>query len=758
MSDARTWSKVGVLLILGAISASAAWDSSQDPDTSSESQEAPTERFRHGGQDTNKNHVSDKWLSGEVKRDCRGCHQWDTQPVAGATFEMEVHVGLDTVCKSCHFAGLIYPDVNGANARLDPVRTWQFSFLHRDHGEMNCIECHAPEDSRVPEDIPIPRGAQFCAECHDESPEQGRKSLLEGYDKAKLIQGFLDRLNASAEKRSEQSAGFLHREHLVAPKIPLSLPEQLRKERGSCTKCHQALFDEAPARDSIPCRSAKFSFERSADDAENKGSCSECHLPRPDSGVKVSMKAETSPGLSLSKNTFRHFDHLGFKGRNDRSSDDAYEVVESKSCGACHDYTREKPTDDSCYSYTRLVADAQGAAYSYEGCESCHTQWTEGAPHKGWAERKCVLCHDFPGLDLSKERRHVFALRARTIEFEFSKSTHPFISSYSPEKSNKCSDCHRAPVTALPSRIIKSKFDHSVHLSNDAVGNDQCETCHTPALVRNTGKDAALGSSRVHADKLARSFDPDSCSECHKGTVDFVGTPANLGDAAEGSPRNPDTVDFPHDLHVDVDWQGDKMGCATCHSFPETPGARVGVKEGYDSCTACHGHDEKRFEDTAGVAQAEVDHCAECHKFGFPSIDPATPYPESVPELFLTAVSGAQNHPANRACETCHLDPPTVLEPTLAMFGVRLLPERSDSTETAKAKKKILHDTRGKPPNCWGCHWGDLGETTIDRAAKRAAPPWLGNRDPRSVRRLYDDVGDTYPGQKSWDQVPEEGQ
>ena len=185
MTQVPGWLALGLLALCGATSLS---DSRRD--------------FQH------RDHVQSDWLLGqtdEVARDCRGCHG----------YEEGKERDPQGVCRSCHYAGAFELEADpGFEEDLEALRSEVAiaGFRHADHLALTCYTCHAPLPGT--DTIPIPRGVDTCAGCHDPSAQLDLTLLVQSQEPtAGWRERFYDTLNDAGKVPSmgpDGFDGFLH--------------------------------------------------------------------------------------------------------------------------------------------------------------------------------------------------------------------------------------------------------------------------------------------------------------------------------------------------------------------------------------------------------------------------------------------------------------------------------------------------------------------------------------------------------------------
>ena len=637
-------------------------------------------------------HVAEAWMNPslpEEPRDCQGCHD-PSDPGAIESAQL---------CGACHVVNAANESLfavktrPGFDQRVDPGYKPLPGFTHGDHVILSCRECHAPETliaqlSERPAEgtggpfpsgpVPIRRGAAECARCHGSDGPEFRDTILRGaarervqspaYGPDRLARGLQQRLDASPEMGSNGFGPFLHRDHLRAPGRDLeSLLSGIASEDG-CAKCHSAALssDSLSPGGAPEGRPAPFVG----------GACADCHRTA-DSALSFVERGE-APG-SLTAGSFFHADHLRSPSSSKRASgiaaDAAYERIELEHCAACHRYGADEAQLD--FEFHREAA-------SYDGCLECHEApaWRTRS-HGEWQD--CAGCHTFagPASDFAGERPSADVLRRRPRTFRIATQAHPLVSGESVDEA--CSECHRAPVRELPSRIQEKPFQHATHLPPDPEADD-CADCHgarvdlatASADIGTVAGERALGTDDA---TIGLTYDPSACARCHLGSPPVP----SFGEA-----RRRSVTEFSHVAHLGKVHPDPAVGvvdCADCHTpidGKELTSFRT------TSCAECHDHADNAGI-TGNLGGTDATSCARCHRQGIPFLGDLP----TGDRRWILGVAGVQNHPLDTDCADCHLE----TEPEVPMLSV-------GNVSVAKGWTGDVHRGWGKPLGaCLRCHW-----------------------------------------------------
>ena len=677
--------------------------------------------FRHG------DHVQSDWFridrADEVARDCRGCHG----------YEEGKERDPQSVCRNCHYAGAFELEADpGFEEDLEALRSEVAvaGFRHADHLALTCYTCHAPLPGT--DTIPIPRGVDTCAGCHDPSAQLDLTLLVQSQEPtAGWRERFYDTLNDAGKVPSmgpDGFDGFLHTDHLrdVDRTMPLTEFSSSSDAQNDCGACHLSMRN-ATAR----------TLQENQYSLENCGRCHQGSGGEPQRFAEQSLLRPSRAAL-----TFSHADHLTFgeQRRGEVCGGDGYERIEQKACHACHVFGADRNTYD-------LKEDH----WKYAGCVACHDgdSWSAAGTgpraDRDWWHGKwdgCERCHEFGTSDMKDDLHVVDVLRLRPKAFLIETHAHPFITQRAgTNRDEECSQCHVAPVAELPSRLIPERtFSHATHLppytgepENREKIQARCVRCHE-GRVR-----SATSLLDIDPGPLGLTYDPAACGECHVNTKMRPVLPP-IGEAERRT-----VLEFPHDVHVDVKMpDGTAINCLTCHvgdgPRPTYVAGDVGVITDAASCVLCHRHDARSFEFTGGADHTDVGSCRLCHVEEVPAVG-------TLPETLRKGISGleiTQLHPSDPSCSTCH---------ALPTGRDRWWPKRRPSIGSTGAhrgtvdniERSDVHDSdsdsarRGPADSdCLDCHWngkqGGMGDPTKRREE-------LGNR-------MSTKAGTPYPGKQ----------
>ncbi len=673
-------------------------------------------------------HVVKEWgedFLAETFRDCRGCHRFGADSLVSAP---------QAGCEDCHY-GTGALDVQyspGSERDLGAFASRsREGFRHHTHGMLQCAECHRGEAMEdVPDSIPIRTGPGECARCHERDQARaaaGQLRWLEGVatDKALAQACGLDDvftpptdLDAYAAKLDRVFAGpdeglnellsigggdFTHGDH-----------QQL-----SCKECHSG----------IPGAAA----DQVGTGAIEVAKCADCHQR---AGGAPNPAADPERGArrpSWSLGAFAHSDHYDGERRQGVCVESGYAPFEGeldRSCQHCHEYAPERPG----FAGRDFPFDGETSKHRYRNCQECHAvpSWqtgeltsgraplhtSNGGEQSGWIEQRCDQCHVFGGPDMEATRPEESVERWTEKVFVFAGQTHPYITG---GLDKDCSECHRAAVPALPTRLIDKKFRHETHLppAADGFDNAQCVSCHKSAVTST--------SSVTLADDAFRTYDLGVCGECHKGS-DVV--EQRVPD--ERPSRRP-AVAFPHRQHVE------HLECTACHERGQDD---IVTKESALRCSDCHNHDSSR-EGPVGdlvasgatevlarlralhhIYDAEAESCASCHH------DAAAPEVAFVPAVRGTVAAAAdaryaieplefggfvarQHHPLGSRCVDCHKADQAAGAARLASIAVA----STDVVYAGRPRGRRFHDGApeasfekdGEQVGCMSCHWKPTG-------------------------------------------------
>ncbi|MFK7743195.1 MAG: cytochrome c3 family protein [Planctomycetota bacterium] len=669
----------------------------------------------------------------ETFRDCRGCHAFGPdQPVSSP----QEH------CEKCHDDKLRIAFEGGADKDLTPFasRTRQ-AFRHHTHGMLECRQCHLPDTKIRMNSLPIETGPGQCAQCHEktqakaaiasfrwfegalQSDELARAIGLPGkFEVPTDVDAYADKLDRAFASPGEginallQAGGnFTHGDHLAL----------------DCRSCHEGI-DEA-------------GLAGTGTGAIEASGCGECHI-RAD-GEAASVAAPTRMFReSWSLGAFAHSDHFGSERKGDICTAQAYadyKTEGSESCAQCHVYAPERLGFDG----RDFPFDGESSNHRYQDCQQCHAVdgWRTGEANKpvplhgsgiagdrsaaagaasGWSseEAQCTSCHVFGEPDMAATRPQASVQRLAGTTFVFAGQTHPYITTDgggAEDVQKTCTECHRAVVPSLPSRLIEKRFRHATHLpGGDAqLASKDCTQCHPGS--------AQAGSSETLAIDY-RTYDMKVCSECH------LGDPVRESLAADFVPKRADVVSFPHEPHALAE-----LSCTECHVLG-ADGEDIQTKPESLSCSQCHDHilqeDGPRTEYVFGD---EVKSCANCHDaaedgtVAVPAIRgteaaASDPHYGAMQGMFA-GFADAQFHPSSSECATCHRA--NIDEGAGRLRAIRLaeqdfvLADRDGQFHSGtNGKDQIRQRFNNKPAGCISCHWVKFNAVDKYKEARPETP------------------------------------
>jgi len=547
-----------------------------------------------------------------------------------------------------------------------------------------CTRCHGPADGDDPLEFEVLLGES--------------KRIRETVQRS-----LLDELNGSPNMQPHSLGPFFHSEHLEDPEASFGLQALLDPvaNQGVCTSCHEPL---------LGADGSALHGERFKQDA-----CGECHTGQ---DGPLTFGSTLAPGTSLAALTFSHADHLVFasEGRDpDRASYSGYDRIEGEGCHACHEYEPDQRT----FMATDVA--------SHEGCRTCHSSssW-EATQHGEWSEWGCVDCHTFESAgQLAFDRPEASVRRRRSGRFVIESQVHPHIAGSDATKTfeGNCSQCHRARVDELPSRLGTRAFSHATHLPPDAEAQ-HCAACHGArvSLADSSGTISdSVGGARIAATDavfspmLGSTYDMRACTACHRGGV-------REAVEIEFEAIEPTRVaEFSHAQHLGkMGPRGAVLDCLTCHQVPDQAGAAMVTLPAANACTQCHDHRPGPNSESSGRALShEIDRCSKCHVETIPAAGGLF----DVQRSHLASLIGpaGQFHPDDRECTECHL----VQSPGLAESAI--LEDDHVFAEGGRAREGLVlrkHQHRagddpkgflqGEGVGCGWCHWTQGVEGSFD--------------------------------------------
>jgi len=599
---------------------------------------------------SHRKHVPDSWLfpQDEVKRDCRGCHDFSAESSQDWPAATEA-------CASCHGFGSF--DFRGT-PKADPAVTFDY---HKEHNNQNCSMCHVLNDELelIPKYMPVPvQTASYCNDCH-----MNKGVPIE--DMGKFNEALTAKFRTREEERGDTRPRFLHKKHLSA--------EQLTDGR-SCQRCHT--------------RIAKSDSRNLGEKQFDPKSCSECHT----AGFEV--ESYTRPSKTAA--AFWHEYHLGSKAMR------IEEKLSEQMCVACHEF------DEDLENY-RLNDKFPANRDSHDGCVTCHEHQDWRVEKHGQTD-ECAQCHAIEGGSLTDRgsmatnRPRKLVLRPRPVGFLFGPHSHAMITAMPGEPlEQECAECHRAVVPELPSMLSSRPFDHNSHLSGDLsdITASKCQECHSGIEGESLARLEDRAAEAHHPDaELSMIYREERCEKCHGGKFETA-FPEN---------RLREVMWFSHNEHLNREHPETKktFDCLHCHVEPDGgDGFSVRIPEKIQNCTECHNHGE--FSDsTAGVKLEEVGSCVKCHRN---SPIPERGVPVQVERLRVAGKTGIETHDRGGVCTDCHqVSPPgdrqLKADPTSrSVTAVRNFVIHQNEFPEWDPKNRFFNRDEENDQWCVDCHW-----------------------------------------------------
>ncbi|MFT7620441.1 MAG: hypothetical protein ACI97A_004098 [Planctomycetota bacterium] len=661
-------------------------------------------------------HVHKDWLKNEVARDCRGCHDYDD---AGGVMEPE------QACVLCHSD---FP--NGEKSltvegSIQGMRKEGSSFIHGDHNNLKCNECHAPPAKSggvpgVPNQMYIPEGLGWCVKCHDPSAPNAPSS------RSKDDIGFQKAINANPRMNANPDAVFLHTQHLTASEL---------KDPKNCAACHSSL---------------STADANIGENVYNSASCGDCHQSA--AGKKLPFGTKPRTYVSGSDLSFYHSDHISSKALSSSKR------LRTEGCFACHDLGQEEGRGISDYPLKRGYD-------KFEQCAKCHEEEKvefHGLKHDQEAlpiewrledhadisdKNSCSGCHVFGEAVSMKTTRPERTLdRSRPSLFEITVQAHPHITGSNAQKTKECKSCHIAEADLIPSRIKKKKFRHESHLSKKSTNQD-CLSCH---LMGDSSLTSLMETSG-HAD-LSLSYSEKSCTECHKG-VDLI-------QAGEYTKKTPKSVVFAHSDHIKG--KAASMKCSDCHTNDGSGDREFGFGKGVLNCSQCHDHSPEHMKETGNKGLGYTNSCVACHEVHVPGI-PKTDSTLEASRVDIYSIDGAQFHPvpSEKKCSECHRPGFTMANLNQSKLSLVMSDRANYKQESGRGNGfHGKHEALGQPTSkaCFTCHWNDFGvlPTTVTTAKKDgqlidiSGQPYSNPRvDSKIIRNALGSHVQGFPGTKT---------
>lgn len=532
------------------------------------------EPFRHGP------HVSAAWLSSaEVKRDCRGCHDYEKER------------DPQSACLNCHFQGALELDnsASSLSQNLNPLRDPVRPFQHKDHLRYDCKSCHAPQidgPAVIPDHLPVSRGAAICQDCHDPKKSNTDKKT----NSPELFTRFLTSLNQSPSMSPAGFHPFRHDEHLRKEELE-------GKNPASCTQCHL----ETSTANATDLSGKEFSLK----------TCESCHRGKELNTAFFETKSETL--RSVSHGTFPHSKHLSERALSLDAN------LQREGCFACHQYQNK----DSRF-------ELKSGFGNYQGCVSCHAHEPWKVPDHGEIE-SCLDCHNLDIAEMKKNRPTLEIARPNPEAFSILSQSHPFITTRS-AKDDNCAQCHRADAETLSSRIHKEPFNHRTHLSPESK-SQECSVCHAKAIEK-TPSPAVI--YQIYQESACASCHRGSAPQITDAKTETRSVPVfSHLEHLPATPRAGAKALQCLDCHETNPEQGARemrikpkaLDCSQCHDHRENAVITGGKDQNYvESCARCHvdGIPEKGSEKLRGRLHitnvlasqfhSQEGDCGSCHR------------------------------------------------------------------------------------------------------------------------------------------------
>ncbi|MHC5063585.1 MAG: hypothetical protein ACYTG5_06390 [Planctomycetota bacterium] len=537
---------------------------------------------------------------------CSECHQNADEPVLP---EGESRfLGLDQDCASCHEDPhedryqLSCVQCHGQQAfdQLEATGHEKHLELLGAHGELDCRECHAVDDSHSLERLGERREVVFrqCLDCHD-SPHDW---------------GFMDAVADLQGSSSDAVCGDCHQaDHASFTEESLSLsPEQHAKtgflldaphDQADCAECHSpdmgdfagrypgrepdqcrvchedphgGQFDEGPtaAEGCIACHERSH-FEPHAYPAEMHGNagidlygshleadCHDCHhLPSTD-GPRV---FHGTPDRCENCHKDAHFGYFEeFTALNE---------VPTGTCSPCHVATTFSDVPSDVFDHGEWTGFPVSGAHQQDGCETCHPR----SPEPDQFGRRLGIVREHFG-----EYEGCHTCHADPHEGEFDKPDQPTAI----DGQEGCARCHvQASFRSFP-----DGFDHGFWTGFVLEGvhaETGCSSCHEPlqeptSFGRTWDHAASRRCADCHEDPHGGQFaheEQNNCERCHRSAASFTALSFNhsihsrflLGDAHEDLACSECHKPYPHGDTEITRYRPLGTACVDCHGSQNGP-------------------------------------------------------------------------------------------------------------------------------------------------------------------------------------------
>ena len=512
-----------------------------------------------------------------VANQCAACHTMDSHV---ETWQASSH--KEVSCTACHadpgFKGWINMQLARWDMKDKEGTVSDLTHVNTDVPNQRCLECHAREMPWVMQDLKPAELDEKGEPIRPAANELQFLSAVAGHD-----------VHLTMEKPISCTTCHTSVSHGASPEKKV---EHVSTMHSVCLDCHAQEKVSVQVRNTISCsachleldklspddhKSAAFRASHGKEFRNDQATCQQCHLN------PGTLQSANSPHTVSDKPSLIPHLPAGALSASGKLED---------ACASCHGISMPHPQD-------WLKGHANGFNEKPEMCASCHGTRDQGFSMEFKSDPRtlsttsasCTGCHAqpmphpeswFPG-------GHVEAAKLAPAS---------------------CQQCHSPANPVDPNaKHASAKFCLDCHLSKFSHTKNYVAQ-HATVLARYGGSQSAAGCTQCHTPTQ------NSCTSCHAGGVSdtqwhkpgFVGSHDTVMASYNGNPT--------------------AAGCTACH-LDKTQTSSLGLKEGFNSCEACHtsGLDQKTewhpqmwwIKHSQTTTPADVNSCNKCHSYVEPS-------------------------------------------------------------------------------------------------------------------------------------------
>ena len=509
---------------------------------------------------------------------CASCHTMDTQV---ASWKESTH--KDVACTACHADPGAMGWVKMQYGRLQMVNREgevDISEVATVVPNERCFECHARQMPWVMQDLKPAELDENGEPIRPAKDELQYLSAVAGHDVHLTMDEPLNCTtchtgvsHGSGPEKKLEHVSAMHSVCLdchAQEKVSLTVRESI-----SCSACHLELDKVAPQ----DHQSASFRTSHGKEFRNDQDTCQQCHLN------PGTLQTAAAPHTTGSKTQASIIPQLPAGSLNASGN-------LKDACASCHGLTMPHPQDF-------IKGHAQGFNEKPELCASCH----------GTREQGFNLTFKDDPRTLSTTSASCTGCHAQPMPHPESwfPGGHAEAAQVAPAT---CAQCHSPANPVDPNaKHASAQYCLECHLSNFTHAKAYVAQ-HGSILARYGGDQNAAGCTQCHTPTQ------NSCASCHSGGIQdtqwhkagFVGSHDTVLTQYSGNPA--------------------QAGCTQCH-LDSSQTAQIGLKDGFNSCTACHtsglGQKTQWHEEWWWVKHAQtttrddVNSCNQCHSYVEPS-------------------------------------------------------------------------------------------------------------------------------------------